>query len=127
MLGNFGDETSRRGIFEAVKACLSMGCIYSPHACNLLLEGPDNFVCKLYPITIRKLGPGWIEAQERLITNVSKTFDWPGHTVSIRRYRYNDQGDLLAPPDRLEIKAGQKLDMHVSKGGLMIVEIAGPR
>ena len=127
VLGNFGDETSRRGIFEAVKAALSMGCIYSPHACNLLLEGPDNFVCKLYPITIRKLGPGWIEGEERLITTVSKTFDWPGQAASIRRYRYSDQGDLLAPPDRLEIKAGQKLEVSVPKRGLTIVEISGPQ
>ncbi len=82
VLGNFGDETTRRGIFEAVKSCLSMGCVYSPNASNLLLEGPDNFVCKLYPITIRKLGPGWIGAEERLVSSVSKTFDWPGPAVA---------------------------------------------
>jgi hypothetical protein len=127
VLGNFGDETSRRGIFEAVKACLSMGCIYSPHACNLLLEGPDNFVCKLYPITIRKLGPSWIEAQERLITSVSKTFDWPEHTASVRRYLYDGHGDLLGRPERLEIKAGQKQDVSVPKDGLVIMEIAEPQ
>ena len=132
VLGNFGDETSRRGIFEAVKSCLSMGCVYSPNASNLLLEGPDNFVCKLYPITIRKLGPGWIEAKERLISTVSKTFDWPALAepvapVVVRRYRYDSHGDLLGPPDRLEIKAGQKLSLTVPKDGLMIAEIAGPR
>jgi hypothetical protein len=133
VLGNFGDETTRRGIFEAVKSCLSMGCVYSPHASNLLLEGPDNFVCKLYPITIRKLGPGWIEAEERLISGVSRTFDWPGRApakpaapVVLKRYRYDGQGDLLGPPDRLESKAGQKLEVRVPKGGLVIVEIAAP-
>ena len=36
---------------------LSMGSIYSPIAVNHLLEGPDNFVCKQYPLTVRELGP----------------------------------------------------------------------
>jgi hypothetical protein len=126
VLGNFGDETTRRGIFEAVKSCLSMGCVYSPHSCNLLLEGPDNFVCKLYPITIRKLGPGWIEAQERLISRVSRTFSWPGRAATLRLYRYDSRGDLLGRPDLVRIKAGQRFDLRVPKDGLVIAEIVVP-
>ena len=126
VLGNFGDETTRRGIFEAVKNCLSMGCVYSPHSCNLLLEGPDNFVCKLYPITIRKLGPGWIEAEERLISRVSRTFSWPGRAVALRLYRYDSHGDLLGRPDLVRIKAGQRFDLRVPKDGLVIAEIVVP-
>jgi hypothetical protein len=126
VLGNFGDEKTRRGIFEAVKSCLSMGCVYSPHACNLLLEGPDNFVCKLYPITIRKLGPGWIEAEERLISRVSRTFDWPGHAATLRLYRYDSHGDLLGRPEVVRIKAGRRFDLHVPKDGLAIAEILAP-
>jgi hypothetical protein len=123
VLGNFGDETTRRGIFEAVKSSLSMGCVYSPHACNLLLEGPDNFVCKLYPITIRKLGPGWIEAEQRLISRVSRTFDWPGHAAALRLYRYDSHGDLLGRPEVVRIKSGQRFDLRVPKDGLAIAEI----
>ncbi len=127
VLGNFGDETTRRGIFEAVKSCLSMGCVYSPHSCNLLLEGPDNFVCKLYPITIRKLGPGWIEAQQRLISRVSRTFNWPTNAAALRLYRYDSHGDLLGPPRLLlHLKSGQKLDLRVPKNGLAIAEIVKP-
>ena len=101
VLGNFGDEKTRQGIFEAVKTCLSMGCVYSPHAGNLLLEGSDNFVCKLYPITIRKLGPGWIEAQQRLISCVSQDFQWPGHAATLRIYRYEATGNRLGQPELL--------------------------
>ncbi len=123
VLGNFGDETTRRGIFDAVKRCLSMGCVYSPHACNLLLEGPDNFVCKLYPVTIRKLGPGWIEAEERLISRVSRTFDRPGRAAALRLYRYDSHGDLLGPPGLVQVSSGQSLDLTVPKDGLVIAEI----
>jgi hypothetical protein len=45
----------------------------------------------------------------------------------VRRYRYDSQGELLGPPDRLQIQAGQKLDVRVPKDGLTIVEIATPR
>jgi hypothetical protein len=103
-----------------------MGCVYSPHSCNLLLEGPDNFVCKLYPITIRKLGPGWIEAQERLISRVSRTFSWPGRAATLRLYRYDSRGDLLGRPDLVRIKAGQRFDLRVPKDGLVIAEIVVP-
>ncbi len=44
----------------------------------------------------------------------------------VRRYRYDGHGDLLGRPDRLEIKAGQKLDVRVPKDGLVIAEIAAP-
>ena len=100
-----------------------MGCVYSPHSCNLLLEGPDNFVCKLYPITIRKLGPGWIEAEERLISRVSRAFDWPGRATTLRLYRYDSHGDLLGPPESVQIKSGQSFDLTVPKDGLAIAEI----
>jgi hypothetical protein len=126
VLGNFGEEKTRQGIFAAVKTCLSMGCIYSPNAGNLLLEGPDNFVCKLYPVTIRKLGPGWIAAQQRLISCVSQSFPWPGYAAHVRIYRYDAAGNRLGPPQMLATPAGPTLDLGVPKDGLAIAEIADP-
>jgi len=95
VLGNMGDQKSRRGVFESVKTCLAHGCIYSPSAVNLLLEGPDNFVCKQYPLAVTRLGPGYIVGRERLITTVSRTFDWPPAPSTAVLYRYNAEGELL--------------------------------
>ena len=60
ILGNMGDERTRQGVFASVKACLREGCLYSPTPVNLLLDGRDNFVCKLYPMTVQRIGPGWV-------------------------------------------------------------------
>lgn len=127
VLGNFGDQASRRGVFEAVKTCLSQGCVYSPSAVNLLLDGPDNFVSKLYPITIRELGPGWITARERLASCVSRSFDWPGRPAKVRLYCYDGNGNLSGRPELLAIGAGGRFEAAVPPGGLVIAEIVEPR
>jgi hypothetical protein len=93
VLGNMGDEKTREGVFASVRACLREGCLYSPTAVNLLLEGPSNFVSKLYPMTVREIGPGWIVGEERIATTVSRKFPWPGGEV--RRYAYDAKGELL--------------------------------
>lgn len=122
VLGNMGDEATRQGVFESVKACLSQGCLYSPTAVNLLLNGPDDFVCKLYPITVKELGPGWIIGQERLITTVSRSFPWPPTEATLRLYRYDAQGQLLEPVPERTVEAGQELALEVPPQGLLIAE-----
>ena len=123
VLGNFGDRSSGKGVFEAVRTCLSNGCVYSPSAVNLQLEGTDNFVCKLYPITVRRIGPGWIEGEERLITTQSRAFDWPGRDASVRLFRYDASGELApASPDG-RVSADESFRAEVPAGGLLVAEI----
>jgi len=123
VLGNMGDRKTTKGVFESVKCCLSIGCIYSPAAVNLLLDGPDNFVCKLYPITVREIGPGRVVGEERLIATVSGDYDWPGRDADIRLYRYDADGKRMAWDAQLRQTAGRKLTLAVPKNGLVIAEI----
>lgn len=123
VLGNLGDETTRKGVFESVRLCLSAGCIYSPMAVNLLLEGPDNFVCKLYPITVRELGAGFVIGEERLVTTVSGSYAWPGRAASVRRYIYDADGNLQPVAAPRKMAARQKLDVKVPDKGLVIAEV----
>jgi hypothetical protein len=126
VLGNFGDQKTRRGVFEAVKTCLGVGCVYSPAAVNLLLQGPDNFVSKLYPITIGELGPGWVAGRQRLATCVSRSFNWPGQPGRVRLFRYDANGDLESRPELLKINSGGRLDAVVPPRGLVIAETVEP-
>ncbi len=119
VLGNFGDQTSRQGVYQAVRECLRHGSVYSPTAVNLLLEGADNFVCKLYPITVRQLGPGWVCGEERLLTTVSRRFDWPGQAGTVRCYRYGPDGNLASTQD---VECSGQMAVDVAPGGLLIAE-----
>lgn len=123
VLGNFGDGSTTEGVFEAVRQCLSIGTIYSPTAVNLLLEGADNFVCKLYPITVGRLGPGWVEGRERLITTVSGDYSWPGTEGRVRLYVYDAQGYLLDQEATAATTPDAPLTLAVPEGGLVIAEI----
>jgi hypothetical protein len=91
---------------------------------NLLLEGegPDNFVCKLYPLTIRDLGPGTVTGEERLITTQSGSFNWPGHAASVRLYIYDEKGDLTGKDTVVKTETGKPLALTVPKDGLVIAE-----
>jgi hypothetical protein len=120
VLGNLGDEKTRAGVFESVKACLREGCLYSPTAVNLLLEGPDNFVSKLYPMTVKEIGPGWIVGEERIATVVSRSFPWPGGRV--RRCVYDPGGELLDQPAIVETLPAGQIAVEVPAGGLAIFE-----
>ena len=123
VLGNLGDRRSTKGVFESVKLCLSNGCIYSPSAVNLLLDGPDNFVCKLYPITVREIGPGWVKGEERLATTVNAKYDWPGRAGRVRIYRYESDGSLASRNETVSMRADDALDVDVPKDGLVIGEL----
>jgi len=120
VLGNMGDEKTREGVFASVRACLREGCLYSPTAVNLLLDGPSNFVSKLYPMTVKEIGPGWIVGQERIATVVSGRFPWPGGTV--RRYAYDAKGELLDAPAVVERVEEGEVEVKVEEGGLVVVE-----
>lgn len=128
ILGNFGDSTTRHGVFRNVKACVENGCIYSPCRINLgspVLDGPDNFVCKLYPITIRTIGPGLIKGEQRLIATRSGAFGWPGRDASVTLYAYDEKGDLMHRDALPQVKANASgsLDIAVPPQGLVIAEV----
>ena len=123
ILGNFGDSGTRKGVFEAVRSCLGTGCVYSPMGVNLLLEGADNFVCRLYPITIRRIGEGNIVGEERLITMKPDTFDWPGYDGRVTLYVYDANGDRIRDLVDAPVENGA-LTLDVPEGGLVIAELA---
>jgi hypothetical protein len=122
ILGNMGDEKSTAGVFASVRQCLAYGSIYSPTAVNLLLEGTDNFVSKLYPITVVEIGPGFVIGRERVITTVSRAFPWPEAAGKARLYRYDKAGTRLPAEADLSLTAGQPLALQVPDGGLVIAE-----
>jgi hypothetical protein len=124
VLGNMGDQKTQQGVFESVKQCLSIGCIYSPTAVNLLLKGADNFVCKLYPLTIRELGAGCVKGEERLITTASGSYHWPGREATVRFYTYDANGDLLDRDKVVAVGAGDSLPVEVLPEGLTIAEVS---
>jgi hypothetical protein len=120
VLGNMGDEKTREGVFASVRACLQEGCLYSPTAVNLLLDGPDSFVSKLHPMTVREIGPGWIIGEERIATIVSGKFPWPGG--SLRRFAYDAKGELLDAPAVVETLEEGEVEVKVEEGGMVVVE-----
>lgn len=123
ILGNYGDFTTREGVFATVREALSRGLVYSPmHGVNLLLDGPDNFVSKLYPITIRELGPGWILGEQRMMTVESGSYRWPGDAARVRFYTYTAGGNLSSVSEPVHTVAGQPLRVEVPAKGLVIAE-----
>jgi hypothetical protein len=126
ILGNFGTRgSSQQSAFDEVKQVLEAGCIYSPHKCNLVLDGADNFVCKQYPITIQTIGPGIIRADQRLITIHSGEFNWPKREATIVLYVYDCKGDLMDRDNLPKIKVGATdvLKVVVPPDGMVIAEI----
>jgi hypothetical protein len=122
VLGNMGNEKTLQGVFDSVRWCLSDGCVYSPMSVNLLLSGSDNFVCKQYPLTVRELGPGFVIGRERIITTVSRAFDWPPAGGRLKFYCYDSQGTLQQPVGEGRALPGKPLAVTVPPGGLVIVE-----
>jgi hypothetical protein len=122
ILGNMGDEKTTQGVFDSVKTCLALGSVYSPTEVNLLLDGPDNFVSKLYPLSVQELGPGWVIGRERTITAVSRSFSWPAEGGKVRLYRYDSHGKRLEAQPDLIVEQGKPLSLTVPEGGMVIVE-----
>jgi hypothetical protein len=122
ILGNMGDEKTTAGVFASVRQCLAYGSIYSPTAVNLLLEGRDNFVSRLYPITVLEIGAGFVVGQERIATTLSRAFDWPGGVGKARVYRYDHLGTRLPAEADIELPGGTPVAIEVPEGGLVIAE-----
>lgn len=122
ILGNMGDEKTTAGVFASVRQCLSYGSIYSPMAVNLLLEGEDNFVSKLYPITVVEIGPGFVIGKERIATTVSRFFTWPGVSGKVKLYRYDKVGTRIDAEAEVTVTKGKPLAIQVPEGGMVIAE-----
>lgn len=123
VLGNYGNERTRPGVMIAVREALSLGCIYSPHIfTNTVLEGEDNFVCKLYPITVTEIGPGFVAGKERFCTSKSGTFTWAGVDNGVAElFIYNESGNRINKGSFADIING-KITLSVPKGGIVIAE-----
>ncbi|MBR7144614.1 MAG: hypothetical protein IKD10_06690 [Lentisphaeria bacterium] len=121
-LGNYGDFKSRKGIFEAAKAALSIGSVYSPHwNCNLLLKHRNEFLCRMYPITVMELNSGTITGKERLITSRSGTFGWNVADGAVDLYIYNAAGDWIGAVKPGTVRNGT-ITLQVPANGMVIAE-----
>lgn len=122
IFGNFGDYKTKKGVFVNTKKCLNSGCMYSPFRGNLLLDNPDNFITKAYPISVKQIGPGTIIGKERIITTNTQNIKWADKDSTVQYYKYDHDGNLS---DKIkgEVKNGGELKIDVLKDGLTIVEI----
>ena len=123
VLGNYGTENTLPGVLKAVREALSQGCVYSPHnRTNWVLSGPDNFVCKLYPVTVTEIGPGFVAARERLIVMKTGTYSWTGVTDGeVELFVYDAKGNRIRKGARAVVAAG-KIKLEVPEQGLVIAE-----
>lgn len=128
LYANFGDarvKMTSENLFKDVKSAVESGCSYSPTWSNLALKGPDNFVCKLYPLTIMSIWPGTLIGKERLITTRSGSFKWHDKDFKVKLYVYDDKGELKNRSDlpQMAVKAGNEIKLEVPKNGMIIAEV----
>ncbi len=129
--GNFGEsrrEMTLENLLKDVRSVIQEGCLYSPTTCNLVLDGPDNFISKLYPISILSIGPGIIKGKQRLITIRSGRFEFSHSKARNSRivlYVYDKSGRLMHRGHLPTIKpdASGFVKIVVPKNGLVIAEV----
>jgi len=121
--GNMSDNASLKEIMEDVRECLRFGTVYSPKDINLLLPDENNFVSKLYPITVREIGPGWVLGNERIATIVSGKYVFPKAKGRINLYYYNEAGLLAEYKPAVPISTSKPFQVDVLKNGVTIVEL----
>lgn len=128
LYANFGAarvKMTQENLFKDVKSAIGFGCSYSPTWSNLALKGPDNFVCKLYPLTVMSIGPGTIIGRERLITIQSGSFGWHKKAMRIKLYVYDRNGDLLNRGNLpvMDVAEGEEVKLDVPVDGMVIAEL----
>ena len=123
MLGNRGSANTRPGVMRDVREVLRYGCVYSPfNRTNQVLEGEDNFVCKLYPLTVTEIGPGFIAGRERFIARESGVYSWAGVSDGeVEIFAYNEDGNRIQKGARAEVVNG-RIKLEVPPKGLVIAE-----
>ncbi|MBO4512313.1 MAG: hypothetical protein J5746_06075, partial [Victivallales bacterium] len=121
ILGNYGDHSTLSGVLKAVRTALSVGCAFSPDGTvNLLLPDADNFICKQYPLSIRKIYSGVIYGEQRLITSKSGKYD-VGRKGTFKLFLYGKDGLRIKDQDTLQCTDGI-IEVNVPNEGLAIVE-----
>ena len=123
VLGNMGTENTLPGVMRDVRQVLQYGCVYSPYRLtNQVLEGADNFVCKLYPLTITEIGPGFVAARERFIARESGVYAWAGVSDGeVEIFAYNEDGTRVQKGAKAKIVNGS-IKLEVPPKGLAIAE-----
>ncbi len=123
--GNYGDEKTLRGVFQAARAAIGAGCLYSPRSCNLLLRGRDNFVCKQYPMTVVEIAPGVVVGRERLVSVRNGVIAWPGvpEGAAATVFAYDQDGNRVPAPEA--VVRGGKIHLKVPPEGMVIAELKG--
>ena len=123
--GNLSNNANLKAVMEDARECLKFGTIYSPKDINLLLPDDKNFVSKLYPLTVREIGPGWVIGDERIATIISGSYQLRQARGKINLYRYDDSGKLINNKPVTQFITGKLLQIDVPKNGLVIAESIG--
>ena len=94
----------------------------------LAMTGPADtlgIVEKFFPITPLELHRGWIQGEERIITDRSGEFGWRDRPSRVRVWQYTAKGDPTEtdPPWR---DLDRPVSITVPEGGLVIIERKGP-
>jgi len=80
-LGDRGLQSYAEVIMKMVIAYLRHGVLYYHYGTEIPEHGPGSGECgpinRMFPITPSRLGEGFVEGHERIVTCVSGSFDWP--------------------------------------------------
>ena len=80
-LGQPGTDNYARVIMKSVITLLRNGMLYYHYGTEIPETGPGaggyGPINHMFPITPTELGPGFVIGKERIVTAVSRTFDWP--------------------------------------------------
>ncbi len=102
--------------FSAIVERLNYGCLYVRTHLNYNCDA----VTKFYPFTPLEIHKGWVKGKERIITNKSGKFGWPGK-FKARIWDYDKNGKKLeSNPATTNYR--DKASITVSEGGLSILE-----
>jgi hypothetical protein len=92
------------------------------------VTGPADrlgIVEKFFPITPLELHSGWIQGEERIITDRSGEFGWRDRPSQIRVWQYTAEGELIdSDPPWHEVD--RPISVAVPEGGLVIMERKKP-
>ena len=102
--------------FADIVERLNYGCLYIRTHVNY----PSDAVAKCYPFTPEEIHEGWVKGRERIVTNRSGKFGWPG-SFRARLWQYDRDGKRAeAGPAVREYRDDAELE--VLPGGMSILE-----
>ncbi len=124
-LGEAGAREYARAVTKAVITHLRHGVLYYHYGTEIPEAGPGagdyGPVNHMFPITVHRLGEGWIEGEERIVTAVSGAFAWP-RAARPRARRFDSTGREV-PADFAVVRAkiGWRVEVRVKDWDEVVV------